>query len=68
MSAELYYYRPLKAYNGTLYKCVGYGAENLSHRGFFEPYFTELRDNDNRFLPGCVISVYKGDIVSFGND
>ena len=60
---KLYYYRPLRRYSGTVWKCAGHGAEDPAHRSFYEPAFAANLYGDERFLPGVEIMPYVADRI-----
>lgn len=71
-----YYYRPLRYYRGTVYKCAGFGAEDPKHRAFYEPFFNgpgcdpeQHKMGDVSYLPGVVIlQGYRGDRIHMVDD
>ena len=58
-----FYYRPLAAFQGTVLKCAGHGAESPEHRDFFTRWYDDHTEN-GVYLPGVqVLTGYHGDRI-----
>ena len=62
---RLYYYRPLRAFNGAVWKCAGHGAENPDHRKFYQPFYAANKDENVLFLAGVEMLPYIADRIRF---